>query len=224
MRLQLSSASLSRSGRQIVADVSLSLAPGEQLLIAGANGSGKTSVLNLLSGHLRPDKGSRLLDGRDVSGWTATQMARAGVVRVMQRAAILPDRTALENVVMLNSEGWIRGWFTLANVPSNGVGEKATAMLGALGYVHPVNGVVPDEPLAVRTVELARVLMLDPWIVLLDEPMAGLGPRARGDILGLLALLRKRGTACVLVEHHLQEAGAVVDRVLRMDEGRIVAA
>lgn len=219
--LELRNASLATAGRRIVADVDISIREREFILIVGGNGSGKTSLLNLLSGHASLDHGGRYLGGADVTRWKAAKLARAGIARLMQRAAILPSRSALENVVILNTEAWWRGWPTMSAMPKERQ-VLAKLLLRELEYPYDVSHTVPDTPFATRIVEFARALTLAPKVLVLDEPMAGMESESRKHILHIMSLVRARGTAIVLVEHRVDEALAFADTVLTMDDGRLI--
>ena len=219
--LELRNASYAKAGRRIVADVDIRICEQEFTLIVGGNGSGKTSLLNLLSGHSRLNAGGRYLQGADVTTWDTARLSRRGVARLMQRSAILPSRSALENAVILNTEEWRRGWPSMTAMP-NARRALAKSLLNELDYPFDVDHTVPGTPFAVRIVEFARALTLSPKVLILDEPMAGMEAESRKHILRIMSLVRARGTAIVLVEHRVDEALALADTVLTMDDGRLI--
>ncbi|KAA0594723.1 branched-chain amino acid transport system permease protein [Azospirillum lipoferum] len=197
-----------------VDDVSLDLRPGTITGLIGPNGSGKSTVINLLSGLERPDAGRVQLGGREVTGARADRLARAGLARSFQAAALPAGAGVLEAVAAAR----------LAFDPDAKTAEAhAGWALGRLGIgelaAHSCDGL----PAALRRrVELARALVRRPVVLLLDEPAAGLTDGEKADLAALLRDLAGEGMAILLVEHDMGFLLPLAGRVLCLDRGRVI--
>ncbi len=204
-------------GLVAVNDVTFDVMPGELLGLIGPNGSGKTTMLNLVSGALRPTAGSISLDGRRISGLPAHAIARAGIARTFQLVRVLPSLTVEENVVAGAVFGHRRMWgedardlarTLLSRVGLSGRGDTATT---ALTYI--------DQ----KRLELARALAGDPRVLLLDEWLAGLNPSELRIGIDLIAALREEGRTIVMVEHVMDAIRSLCDRCVVMNTGTRIA-
>ncbi|MFB7894413.1 ABC transporter ATP-binding protein [Microbacterium sp. NPDC056044] len=229
--LEISDVRLSFGGLQALDGPSLTVADGEVVGLIGPNGAGKTSLFNCVSGLYRPQQGSIRVAGNEVTRLPRHRIAALGVGRTFQNLGLLPSQTVLENV-LAGAYHATRGgyWASAFAVPS--VARTETAMRGramalltdlGLGDVAPrVVGTLPFGTL--KRVELARALVAEPRLLLVDEPANGL---IHGEVLELGATLRRlaaeRGTAILLVEHHMGLVRAVCDRVVVLNFGRIIA-
>lgn len=198
--------------------ISFSIEPGEILGIAGPTGSGKSTLLQHLCGLFSPVEGSLLVDNREVSGKAAQRILRGKVGMAFQ----YPERQLFAGSVLDD----------VAFGPKNmgyAVDRATTLAEEALTAV----GLDADElgqrsPFALsggqqRRVALAGILAMQPEILLLDEPAAGLDPRAHKEMLELVADLRDRGTTIVMASHDMDDLAAYCDRILVLDDGRQVA-
>jgi branched-chain amino acid transport system ATP-binding protein len=213
-------------GATIVADVGLEIPEGEFLGIIGPNGAGKTSLFNLLSGLYRPTAGSVELAGRDVTHEAPHKRTQLGLGRTFQISSVFPQLSALENV-RLAAEAkiggtmrlwrratWVRDALDRARwaLGRVGLGAREEATAGALSH--------GDK----RKLELAMLLALDPRVILLDEPMAGVSAE---DVPGLVEVIRsvhesERKTV-LMVEHHIAVVTGLAQRIAVMHHGALLA-
>ncbi|WP_029007104.1 ABC transporter permease subunit [Azospirillum halopraeferens] len=201
-------------GVRAVDGVTLSLEAGRVTGLIGPNGSGKTTLINLVSGLERPDGGRVVLNGREVTGWRADRLARAGIARTFQTAS-LPAGTVLDAVTAarLDRDGSIAAAQAHAG--------HALERVGAL-HLGPRDGAALPAALR-RRVELARALAREPAVLLLDEPAAGLTDDEKADLAARIAAVAAGGVAVLVVEHDMDFLLPLVDRVVCLDGGRVLA-
>jgi branched-chain amino acid transport system ATP-binding protein len=204
-------------GLVAVDDISFVIKEHEVLGLIGPNGSGKTTLLNLISGRLRLTSGRIDLFGQRLSGRSAYRIARRGVARTFQRVRILPGMTVAENVAAGGVSGHRRYWgaklenrvgYLLRQV---GLTGKGGMPVGALTYI--------DQ----KRVELARALISDPKLLLLDEWLAGLNPTEMKIGIDLINGLRFEGRSIVVVEHSMDAIRSLCDRCVVMNGGAKIA-
>jgi len=211
-------------GLRAVQDVSLSLTEGELHAVIGPNGAGKSTLLNLLSGELAPTHGQLLLDGTDVTGWPAWKLARGGVGRTFQRSDVLRELTVLENVRLAAQARLVRGWRMLRGAAGDGatveLARDALERVGMAAEAGRIAGTLSHGGL--RQVEIAMVLATASSVLLLDEPLAGMG---KEDVAAHAGLLRDlaRDHAVLLVEHDMDVVFAVADLVTVLVDGAVLA-
>jgi len=225
-RLEVQQASRSFGGLVAVDRLSLAVGSGEIVGLIGPNGAGKTTAFNLMSGVLDPSSGSVRLDGSDVTGVAAHRMARLGLTRTFQNTALF-DMSVLENV-MMGCYTHTRGnlWSGLIGLGRSGEAHSKAQALRLLARVGLDNVDAPADSLTVghrRLLELARALALQPRVLLLDEPAAGLRFAEKGELADLLRELRSEGIALLLVEHDMTMVMNLVDRLVVMNYGRMLA-
>lgn len=208
-----------RFGGLVAVDgLSFSVGTGEIVGLLGPNGSGKTTVLNLLSGALRPDLGSIALRGQAIAGKPAHRIARLGVARTFQIVRPLASFTCRDNVLTGLAFGKGRAWGAAARAEADllldrvGLARARNALPGALTYI--------DQ----KRLELARALALQPELLLLDEWLAGLNPTELEQGITLIQSLRGEGITILLVEHVMDAIRSLCDRCLVMNTGRLIAS
>ena len=205
--------------------LSLSVAEGELHALIGPNGAGKTTLIGQLSGELTPDSGSILFDGRDVTRLPVHKRARRGLARSFQITSIFPSFTALDNValaVQAHAGHSFRFWRDAARdrrltdparavLERVGLGARADTCADALAHGEK------------RQLELAMALATGPRLLLLDEPMAGMGPEDSARMVELLQEL-KGGVTILLVEHDMDAVFALADRITVLVRGKDLAS
>jgi branched-chain amino acid transport system permease protein len=219
-------------GLHAVEGIDLALHGGRIYGLIGPNGSGKTTVLRLLSGALQADGGSVELDGREVGGRPVRDRVELGVVRTLQQTAPFPELTALEHTLLganlrLDHRGYGRALFLTPRFRAESASARARAFaaldqvdLGARSYVRAgeLNG--PEQ----RLLLLGAALASRPRVLLLDEPSAGAGPGELARLTALLTAIRARGIAVLLVEHNVPFVRSVADELVVLVGGRVIAS
>jgi len=206
------------SNRELLNDVSFSVARGETLVLLGRSGSGKTTLLKLINGMHWPSKGEVLVEGRATREWEAIRLRR-GIGYVIQEAGLFPHFTVAENV------GLVPG---LENWPKEKIAARVKEMLQLVGLA-------PEEFAGRRPRELsggqrqrvgvARALAADPPILLMDEPFGALDPVTRAELQReFQGLARRLGKTIVFVTHDLREALLLASRIILLEKGRVVAS
>ena len=207
-------------------NLSLDVAPGELHAIIGPNGAGKTTLISQLTGQLMPNSGTVHFAGRDVTRLPSYQRSRLGLARSFQITSLLPDFTAADNVALAaqaHDGHSFRFWGNARK--EKHLRDAAHAALKRVGLEK--RGDVPVSELShgeQRELELAVALATKPQLLLLDEPMAGLGvTESARMVVALLKELRKEVTI-VLVEHDMEAVFALADRITVLVYGRVIAS
>jgi len=218
-------------GVRALDEVSLAVQPGEIVGLIGPNGAGKTTCFNLINGLITPDSGRVRLAGEDLGGLAPYQRARRGLARTFQNIQLFGGMTVLGNVLTGNHLSQKMG--VLAGLwPGAGVRraeaqtrERAREWLQLVGLGEKEGA--PAEALAYgeqRRLEIARALAQEPKLLLMDEPAAGLNPRETEDLMALLDQVRRLGTTLLVIEHDMTMVMGISDRVVVLDQGRVIAA
>ncbi len=222
----LATTGLTREFRGFVAvnDVALSVREGSIHALIGPNGAGKTTCFNMLTKFLAPTRGTIRFRGQDITGLKPAQVARLGLVRSFQISAVFPHLTALENVRLAlqrargasfdfwRSEGVLRRYDDRAHglLGDVGLAEDAATPAGQLSYGRK------------RALEIATTLALEPAMMLLDEPTAGM---THEDVERIVALVRRirTGRTILMVEHNLSVVEGLCDTITVLTRGRVLA-
>lgn len=200
--------------RTVVKNVSLSLRRGEVAGLLGPNGAGKTTCFYMITGLIKADNGTIMLDGEDITGFPMYQRARLGIGYLPQEASIFRGLSVYDNVM------------AVAEIcEPNGKRRKALVenLLDELNIAH-----LKDSPAMAlsggerRRVEIARALAAQPSFMLLDEPFAGIDPLAIGDIRDLIEYLKKRGIGILITDHNVRETLEICDRATIIHDGEVL--
>jgi branched-chain amino acid transport system ATP-binding protein len=206
-------------------NVSLDVASGELHAIIGPNGAGKTTLISQLTGHLSPHAGTVTLGGLDITYLPAHRRCALGLARSFQITSLLPDFTAADNVALAAQAHAGSSFRFFADArKEKGLRDAAHAALDRVGLAHRADVVVSRLSHGERReLELAVALASRPKILLLDEPMAGLGVTESQRMVKLLQELRKE-VSIVLVEHDMEAVFALADRISVLVYGRVIAS
>ena len=212
------------AGFVAVNGVSLTVETQRISAIIGPNGAGKSTFFNLITGHLRPDSGTVLLDGRDITGVPPYRICRMGIGRSFQRTNIFPKLSVFENVqaAFLAHHGRGRNFWsrsdsfyrdeTTALLDSVGLGQTAYAVAGTLAYGNQ------------KQLELGIALASDPTVLLLDEPTAGMSAAETHETIRLLERIAKeRGLTLLFTEHDMDVVFGIAEKIAVLHQGRLLA-
>jgi branched-chain amino acid transport system ATP-binding protein len=206
--------------------VSLEVARGTLKSIIGPNGAGKTTFFNLLSGQYRPSEGRIAFEGRDITRWTAAARTRLGIGRSFQLTNVFPTLSVLENVRLAVQARWGLGlvaWRDYRRFPD--LEDRAytllTEVLLEAKWAAPAGALAHGEK---RKLELGILLALEPALLLLDEPTAGMSLEEVPMIVALINRIRARGAQTILlVEHKIDMVMALSDAIAVLKDGRLIA-
>ncbi len=225
MSTALSAERLSKcyGGLKVLDEVSLSVRTGCVTALIGSNGAGKTTLFRCLAGTLEPDSGRVLLQGRDVTRLPADARSRRGLVPTYQVGSVFQTLTVRDNLLVaaenrhrLAPLRWFPGRMTRAAAKH---ADEVCDRLGLIAIADELAGDLPTGTL--RLVELARALVADPVVLLLDEPVSGLDRRQADAVGELLRRLAEGGKAVLLVEHDPEFVAAVADEVHELAYGTL---
>ncbi len=204
-------------GLLALSQVNFSLAEGEILGLIGPNGAGKTTLFNLLNGAFKPDQGSVVLAGENVTGWPPNQMVRQGLARTHQIVKPLSNLTVLENVT-------VGACFGRDHLPLKDARKVAREVLEFVGLADRLT--LPARSLTIagkKRLEVARALAAHPRLILLDEVLSGLNPSEVAPMVDLVRLLPERGIAVFIIEHLMQAIMGLSHRIIVLNFGEKIA-
>jgi branched-chain amino acid transport system ATP-binding protein len=230
-QLAISDVSKHFGGVRAVESVSLSVPRGELISIIGPNGAGKTSLLNMISGFYQPDTGSIVFEGKDITGFRPSQIARLGIARTFQNIALFSGMTVLDNIMLGRHVRMKAG--VLSSFVYWGLAQKEEVAHRArveelIEFLEledlrkqPTSGLAYGLR---KRVELGRALALDPKVLLLDEPMGGMNQEEKEDMARfILDVNRQWGTTVILIEHDMAVVMDISERVAVLDHGLKIA-
>ena len=216
-------------GLAAVSDVSLDVWHGKLHAVIGPNGAGKSTLTHLLSGDLPPTSGTITLDGQDITGWTPEKISRHRLGRSYQKTNIFATFTVWDNVRLaaqsrqqpspFNPLGWLRPAHRMTEV--NQRAERALELAGLQNRRSAVAGAASHGEQ--RQLEIAMTLATEPQVLLLDEPLAGMGVAEAERMVGLLLQL-KQDHAMLLIEHDMDAVFALADHLTVMVNGQAIAS
>ncbi len=223
--------SLAFKGVKALSDISFTVSEGELFAVIGPNGAGKTSTFNCLNGVYKPQEGDIRWRGESIMGMRPDKVAALGVARTFQNIELFAHMTVLENIALgrhVRTEvGWLAGGFWLGKAKREEMDnrEKVEDIIDLLEIeawrFHPV-GMLPYG--IQKRVELGRALAMEPELLLLDEPVAGMNLEETEDMARFILDIRQElGISMILVEHDMGLVMDIADRILVLDFGEVIA-
>lgn len=217
---------LSRRFGSLIAtnDVSFNVAAGSIHGLIGPNGSGKSTMLNLISGFLKPNRGTVALDGRRISGLAPHAVSRAGAVRTFQLIKIFEQGTVRDNVRMAVIAQMTPPWSLMSRPKALSLNEIEDRASGTLGFMRledvadRIAGTLPGG--LQRTLSVASALATSPRVLLLDEPLAGLNATEKARLADRIVAINESGVAILLVEHDVRTVLSLCHRITVLNFGR----
>ncbi len=223
--LEIDEIAIRFGGVQAVAGVSCSIARGEFVGLIGPNGAGKTTLIRIVAGVLAPDAGHISISGSDVTGLSTENRVRRGLAITHQIVRPFRSMSVLENVTLAAGHrvtaNPLRALLRYRRAAEEARARGVLASVGLRGSEHKAVTALPLGQL--KRLEVARALAVDPILMLLDEPLAGLNHTEAAALIDVIAAINASGVTTVLVEHNLAEVVRVCGRLIVLDQGRIIA-
>ncbi len=218
MILQVQEISMKFGGLQALLDVSFDLSEGQIMGLIGPNGAGKTTLFNVINGVYQPSRGQVFFREERITGLPSYEVARRGLARAHQVVRPLNDLTVLENVMVGACFG--RERHSLRRAAS--LAEEALAQVGLADQVQRLAGGL--NVAQKKRLELARALAARPYLLLLDEVLAGLNPSEIAHMMQTIREIRGQGYSILMIEHVMQAVMSISDKIIVLDYGQLIAA
>jgi len=228
--LSVEGLSIHFGGLVAIEDMTMEVREGEVLSLIGPNGAGKTTAFNAITGYLQPSAGDILYRGTRLNGLKPNQIAALGVVRTFQKTSVFGGRTVLDNILIgLHLRSQQRPLAIIFGLPSVAREERALAdeartileFVGLGARAGELGSALPYGEQ--RLLEVAVALAAKPKLLLLDEPVSGMNPAETASFMRKLAEIRTLGITVLLVEHDMKMVMGVSDRIVCLNQGRIIA-
>lgn len=212
--LEIKSIGKSYSSRRVVRDVSLEIKSGEIIGLLGPNGAGKTTSFYIITGLIKPDYGSILLDGQEITKLPMYQRARFGLSYLPQESSIFRGLSVEQNIMAV---------LEIAITDDDEREHRLEELLAEFSISHLRNAsAIALSGGERRRVEIARCLATNPKFLLLDEPLAGIDPIAVNDIKNLIHHLKDRGLGVLITDHNVREALSIIDKAYIIHDGSVL--
>lgn len=225
--LEISGLAKAYRGVQAVADVSFAVAEGAITGLIGPNGSGKSTTIDCISGFQKPDRGKVTLAGRDITGLSPQQIARAGLARTFQTVRVYEQFDLVANLLIavepFRAVGWrdalLRtGRYRAARAAAEARARELVALVGLTRLAAAPAGILSYGQK--KLLALAAALMPEPRLVVLDEPVAGVNPTRINEVAAILRRANEAGASFLIIEHNVEFITGLCDRVIVFDQGR----
>jgi len=230
--LEVSGLTMRFGGLLAVDGVELSVEPGQIVSMIGPNGAGKTTVFNCLTGFYKPSGGKIVFDGREIQGLPGFKVARSGMIRTFQHVRLFKEMTVVENLLVAQHQhmntSMLAGLFKTPGYrrSEREAMERAAYWLERTDLLQFANRTANTLAYGQqRRLEIARCMVTQPKLLMLDEPAAGLNPRETDDLKTLIAELRdNHGLTVLLIEHDMKLVMSISDQIVVINQGRPLAA
>ena len=218
-------------GVRAIDNFSVMLEPGKIHGLIGPNGAGKTTIFNNITGIYAPDSGKIIFNGTDITGSAPHRVAQLGIGRTFQNIRLFSNLSVLSNVVIASN---LDATYNLADAMfktkkykerEKHLEEKAMDLLEVVGLADKANEQASSLPYGhQRKLEIARAMALDPKLLLLDEPAAGMNPTETAELMNTIRLIRDRfHVAILLIEHDMSLVMGICERIIVLDYGQVIA-
>jgi len=224
--LKIQNLSKKFGGVKAINACSFEIAKGEITALIGPNGSGKTTVFNLISGIIKQDFGKIFFNGKNITNFSVEQISNLGISRLFQQSRLFKNLTVRENLFLAIDNEDTKLWKNMfgLNKITKEKKEKVSEILKKCGIAEIENKTANDLSFGQkRLVELARTILNPHQLLMLDEPVAGVNPKIRQDIIKLLLKLKKNGETILLIEHDMNFTLGLADDIIVMDAGKVIA-
>jgi branched-chain amino acid transport system ATP-binding protein len=226
----LSARGLEKSFGSVVAAhaISIDVPPQQTIGIIGANGAGKTTFVNMITGHIHPSQGTILFEGRDITGLSSRQITRLGISRSFQVAQIFPSLTVFENMMVAAAiaragGGLFTGVSQPLRSPATVAAAEAAIELFRLARYRDTPAAMLAQGLR-KLLDIAMAIVSAPRVLLLDEPTSGISIEEKFELMDVvMAALKSRAITVLFVEHDMEIVGRFADRVLAFYDGTVIA-
>ncbi|MDY7572758.1 ABC transporter ATP-binding protein [Actimicrobium sp. CCI2.3] len=228
--LQMNQISKQFGGLKVLQDVSFTVPQGGIFGMIGPNGAGKTTVFNLLTGLLQPTGGSIVFNGKNLGAVAPHEITELGIARTFQNIRIFKEMTLLENVIVgmhdhldYGMVGLLLNLASFRNAEAK-ARERAHELLSWVRLDHKAGMLAESLSYGEqRRLEFARALATEPKLLLLDEPVAGMNPSEKSDLMAEIVNIKERGYTIFLIEHDMRFVMGLCDRIAVLNFGRIIA-
>ncbi|MEH7388193.1 ABC transporter ATP-binding protein [Bacillus sp. JJ1521] len=228
--LEISDLTKQFGGVIAVNKVNFDVYPNEIVAVIGPNGAGKTTLFNMITSIIQASQGDIRFNGKSITTKKTYQVAKMGITRTFQNLQIFNDMTVVENVMVgyhiRTKSGFFAGGFGFSNARKDNqtAYAKATEALELVGLKERKDELAKNLPYGLqRLVEIARSIVMEPSLVLLDEPMAGLNQSESIELVRIILRLRKRGYTFLFVEHDMEMVMGIADRIIVVENGVKIA-
>ena len=227
--LNVKGLSISFGGLKAVNNFAINIEKGQLYGLIGPNGAGKTTIFNLLTGVYKPDTGTILLDGQNLTGKSTTDINKAGIARTFQNIRLFSKLSVLDNVLiakhMRAKQNVFSATFRLNAAEEKRMREESLALLEEQNLLHLKDEVAGSLPYGLqRHLEIARALATQPKLLLLDEPAAGMNPQETQELSQFIHRIRDEYNLTILIiEHHMDLVMQISDRIYVLDFGKLIA-
>ncbi|WP_210484021.1 ABC transporter ATP-binding protein [Microvirga antarctica] len=227
--LQVRDLARSFGALRAVDGINLSVQPATMTGLIGPNGAGKSTLFGLIAGALKPDTGEIVFADHRIDGLSPDRIFRTGLARTFQIPRPFPKMTVLDNVMLAAldqaGEKFWNNWFALGTVRKQEklIRDRAMEVLGFTGLAAKVNDFAGQlSGGQQKLLELARVLMTDPQLILLDEPAAGVNPALLDTLIDKIIALHARGVGFLIIEHNMDMVMSICNPIVVMAQGRVI--